>query len=197
VKVYIYHNNIKQNIWRILISLIYARFHDLLFFFIVMTYLSVNDRIIDKQTSFLITIGLIIIFIIIFISPKLIDRIMEYLIKYNHSKASTRMVEILHSLKDTFGKMKINRSEIIFLIFFLTLGIWIFEFISIYLLTTHIADMVTSSSFIITMENIFSNAFAIIMKQSVSTLSIYYTLYLVLFISSLVALFLYFMKKER
>src|SRR3990172_4817533 len=162
VKVYIYNHNITNNLWRILISLIYTRFHDLLFFFMVMTYLSINDRIFDKQISFLITAGLIIIFIIIFILPKLIDRIMEYLIKYNHSKASTWMVGILHSLKDTYSKMKINRSEIIFLIFFLTLGIWIFEFISIYLLTTQITDVVTSSSFINTMENIFSNALAII-----------------------------------
>ena len=195
-KVYIFNSKTKNNLWKILIAILYTRFHDFLFFFFVITYLSIKNKLFDRQFSFLITVGLVIIFTIIYILPRLIDRVNRYLIKHNHSNFSTKAVKFLHQFKETFITMKINNSETIFLILFLTIGIWILEFGAIYLILFKALDVNISESLILTIENILSSVFSVVFDGGEKSKSLYNILYLSIFIFSLFPI-IKSLKKEK
>jgi hypothetical protein len=128
----------KKNLFRSLISVLYLRFFD----FLVITpllYIIVLSGEPEKGGLALSLLLLLVLILFILITlPKICKIIVDYLIKYSHTKRALYLIRFFSSINQTYTDMNLNNMEKSLIIMIMTAGVWFLELMSVYVLGMNI-----------------------------------------------------------
>lgn len=131
VRMFFFYNRWREKGAELVLAIPFMRFFDICFILSVVVYFNLYSSGITPE----LTLGLLLVAVIVMLSflmlPKICKRISYYLIKYQHTELSLRLLGILKMLEKSYDKMKLGRLEHLFIISFITLLIWGVELASL------------------------------------------------------------------
>ncbi len=163
VKILLIRSFSAERFVKIAIAIIYSRIHDLVFLILILLVLSDRTRSSGHVFIAVVIIGGLVLMSLMFLMPKICDRLLSHLMKHHPRKYSIGMMKFLTDVKHYYLEMKITRPEAILVTFLITAAIWFSETFALIVVTQNLS-IFTSSAIPDLFEKIVKNISAVILS---------------------------------
>lgn len=154
---YLYFLINRKEISRILISLLYIRFFDLLVLSPLLFILVLSGSTLNQGIAFTVFAFMLVIFLVLLSLPNLSKFIVDFLIKYSHNQQSLFLVKFISHLKEVYLDMHLDRINKAFVIFLLTIVAWTFELIGIHFISKLFGVLDIEKTYYYVISNVMTN----------------------------------------
>ncbi len=178
VKILLIRSFSTERFVKIAIAIIYSRIHDLVFIILILIVLSDRTRSAGNVFLAVVIIGGLVLLGLMFLMPKICDRILSHLMKHHPRKYSISMMKFLTDVKHYYLEMKIIRPEAILITFLITAAIWFSETFALIVVARNLS-IFTSSAIPDLFENIVKNISAVIFSGT--NINVYFLFFFSIF----------------
>ncbi len=179
----------KEELSKIIISLLYIRFFDFLVISPLLFVWVLSGSAESQGIAFAVVAFMFGIFILLLMLPSLSKLLIDFLIKYSHNNQSLFLIKFISGLQKVYSEMHLNKIDKIFIIFLFTITSWSIELCAVHLVSFLFSNVSWGNSYYSVIANVLTNIpFVAAYNHNPE---IYTVPYVALIIVSLVFLFIY------
>ncbi len=157
-------------------TILFLRIFDILFICLVCIPFS---QLITTEISYRISLlifGCLVMLCFLLLFSRLSNLVQNYLSKYVHTANSTRLVKLISESRKSLVGLKVEKFEYLFIAFLLTGLVWVFELVSVYIISYENRSF--TSSFELILTNVLNNIFSLASKNSYDLDGLYNLLFM-------------------
>ncbi len=179
----------KEEISKIIISLLYIRFFDFLVISPLLFVWVLSGSAESQGIAFAVVAFMLGIFVLLLMLPSLSKLLIDFLIKYSHNSQSLFLIKFISGFQKVYSEMHLNKIDKIFIIFLFTIASWSIELCAVHLVSFLFNNVSWGNSYYSVIANVLTNIpFVATYNHNPA---IYTVPYVVLILVSLVFLFIY------